>query len=253
MARRTAEACAGFLLPHLRPGMSLLDCGCGPGSITIDIAEVVAPGLVTGIDIELSQVEMARALAIERAVKNARFERANVYKLPFADASFDAVFAHAVLVYLRQPSYALREMRRVLKPGGVVSIVDPDYGARTWSPSMQLFDQFQALFLRVLEHNGSSLNYARHQRRLLLEAGFSQTEAYAISISFGDVEATRISAASGEECSRALMFIKTALEQGWAGEATIEAMRAELRDWGERSDAFNAMLSCAALGWVKNE
>src|SRR5436853_4687301 len=74
MARRTASACAGFLIPYLRPGMALLDCGCGPGSITLDLAEVVAPGAVIGVDREPTQIAVARELAVERGLTNVSFE-----------------------------------------------------------------------------------------------------------------------------------------------------------------------------------
>jgi SAM-dependent methyltransferase len=187
-------------------------------------------------------------LAADRAVGKAYFYTANTYELPFRDASFDAVFAHSLLVHLREPLTAIEEMRRVLKPDGVLGIVDSDYGARIWSPSTPLFDQFQKLFLRVLEYNGASLYYARHQRSLLRKAGFAQTVGYSSSIGFGTVEATRLSAAAWEECAHTPAFVETVLTQGWADEAMLEAMRSEIRDWAERPDAFNALLTCAAIG-----
>src|SRR5215467_7322601 len=73
MASRTAEHVAGFLLPHLGAGIRLLDCGCGPGSISVGLARVVAPGEVVGIDIEATQVEAAQKRAHELGVSNARF------------------------------------------------------------------------------------------------------------------------------------------------------------------------------------
>ncbi len=69
--RRAGEALA-FLLPHLRPGLRVLDCGCGPGSITADVAELVAPGEVVGVDLEPSQLEIARQRAAERGLANGR-------------------------------------------------------------------------------------------------------------------------------------------------------------------------------------
>src|SRR5205085_4499604 len=94
LAGRTAEAVAGHLVPHLRPGMRLLDCGCGPGSITLDLAEVIAPEMAFGVDREPSQIALAHALAARRGMANARFGAADVYELPFPDASFDAAFAN---------------------------------------------------------------------------------------------------------------------------------------------------------------
>ena len=62
-ARRTALSQAAFFLPHLRPGMSLVDCGCGPGTITVNLAEIVVPDQVVGIDIDAGAIESAQALA----------------------------------------------------------------------------------------------------------------------------------------------------------------------------------------------
>jgi ubiquinone/menaquinone biosynthesis C-methylase UbiE len=120
LALRTAAKEGAFFLPYLRPGMRLLDLGCGPGSITLGLAEKVAPGEVVGVDLQPSQVAQAQELSAARGVKNVRFEIADVYRLPFPDASFDAVFAHVVLMHLREPVRALMEMRRVLRPGGIV-------------------------------------------------------------------------------------------------------------------------------------
>src|SRR3982751_2453408 len=111
LAGRTATQRGGFFLQHLRPGMRLLDCGCGPGSITLGLAEAVAPGEVVGLDIAPVQIERARALAAEERVSNARFEVGEVYALPFPDASFDAVHANALLCHLGDPVRALREFR----------------------------------------------------------------------------------------------------------------------------------------------
>ena len=103
------------MLPDLNPGMSLLDCGCGPGSTTIELAQRLAPGQVTGIDIGAESVKQAQALARDLDVSNVSFQVANVYELPFPDNSFDAVFTHVVLAHLNEPLRALREMQRVLK------------------------------------------------------------------------------------------------------------------------------------------
>src|SRR5437660_8574741 len=133
-ARRTAAHNAAFLLPHLKPGMKLLDTGCGPGSITIGLAEAVAPAETVGIDASADAIEEARALAASRGCTNLRFEVADVYALPFEDATFDAAFSHAVMQHLRDPLTALREIRRVLKPGGVVGIADADHDGTILAP-----------------------------------------------------------------------------------------------------------------------
>jgi ubiquinone/menaquinone biosynthesis C-methylase UbiE len=128
LALRTAAKEGAFFVPFLRPGMRVLDLGCGPGSITLGLAETVAPGEVIGVDLQPSQVAQAQALGAARGMMNARFEVADVYRLPFPDGSFDAAFAHVVLMHLREPVRALAEMRRVLRPGG---IAEPNYSLQT--------------------------------------------------------------------------------------------------------------------------
>src|SRR5262249_33730858 len=113
LAERGAADAVPFLLPHLQPGQRLLDCGCGPGSITLDLAALIAPGEVCGVDVDPTQVEAAQRAAAARDIRNTRFEVASIYALPFPDASFDAVTAVGVLMHLREPRAALQEMRRV--------------------------------------------------------------------------------------------------------------------------------------------
>jgi SAM-dependent methyltransferase len=135
MARRTFQSHGEFFRSHLLHGNSILDCGCGPGSITLGIAEAIEPAKVTGIDFGESQIEKARDNATERRIKNAEFIVASCYKLPFADASFDCIFSHALFEHLVEPQKALSEFHRVLKPGGFVGICSPDWGGFIFSPS----------------------------------------------------------------------------------------------------------------------
>ena len=130
---RTAENSAGYLLPHLRPGMDVLDVGCGPGTITVDLGRRVAPGRITGIDRSADVVAQAASHASQQSV-DARFGEGDVYALDYADASFDVVHAHQVLQHLRDPIAALQEMRRVLRPAGIVAVRGCDRAAAVRDP-----------------------------------------------------------------------------------------------------------------------
>ena len=96
-ARRGIESSAAFFAPYISPGMNLLDAGCGPGSLTVDFAEAVAPGVVIGVDRDPRVVARARAAAEDRGVANAQFLVGNVYDLPFATGAFDAVWSSSIM------------------------------------------------------------------------------------------------------------------------------------------------------------
>jgi SAM-dependent methyltransferase len=228
----------------------VLDVGCGPGSITIGLAEAVAPGAVTGVDVEPLQVNRARELATERAISNVQFEIADAYALPYVEASFDAVLGHFLLGNLQDPLRATRELRRVLRPGGVAAILETDWSVWVLEPSTPTLREMQSLLTRSVEASGSSSYYARHQRRLLLEAGFSRVEAYARAGDQGTLERTRSAAANLEARLRAPAVWDRSIAEGWADATALEAMCTALRAWGEQADAFQVMLRCFALAWA---
>jgi len=248
LAERTALRDAAFFLPHLHRGMRLLDVGCGPGSITVDLAEVVAPGDVVGIDIQSPLVAQARARAAARRLTTVRFDVADLYRLPYPDASFDAVFANGVLMHLREPARALVELRRVLRAGGMAGLRDPDFATTLYAPMTPLLEQWLALRVRVRQHNGGDPFRSRHYRRLLLEAGFARVEA----------SASIDSAGTQSEIHRHTAFLNaqlqgiatTAMAQGWVDEEGVNATAAEIDTWAQRADAFTAMTWCQAIGWV---
>jgi ubiquinone/menaquinone biosynthesis C-methylase UbiE len=119
---RTIENSAAYLLPHLRPGLDVLDAGCGPGTITAGLALRVAPGTVLGVDSSGDVLEAARAAT--KHLGNVRFEPGDVYRLECEDDRFDVVHAHQLLQHLADPVAALREMRRVCKPGGRIIVLN---------------------------------------------------------------------------------------------------------------------------------
>jgi ubiquinone/menaquinone biosynthesis C-methylase UbiE len=169
---RTAENSAGFLLPHLQRGQSVLDVGCGPGTISADLARLVAPGSVTGIDRSHEVIDVARRGAEDANVTNVTFRVGDVYDLDFSDFSFDIVYAHQVLQHLSDPVRALREMRRVLAPGGVVAVRDADYGKFTWSPPDPRLDRWLALYHDITKRNGAEADAGRYLVEWVRAAGF---------------------------------------------------------------------------------
>lgn len=128
MAKRALQSHGQFFLPRLTRGCRVLDCGCGPGSITLGIAERIAPATVVGVDGGASQIECALAGAAAAGLRNTEFQVGDCYALPFPDASFDRVFSHALLEHLTDPARAIAELWRVLRPGGIIGVCSPDWG-----------------------------------------------------------------------------------------------------------------------------
>jgi len=231
--------------------MDVLDIGCGVGSLALDLAATVAPGRVVGIDVDPGQIEAARSSAAERAIDNADFRTGSAYEPPFPDASFDVVYANAVLLYLREPVRALREMRRVLRPDGLAAVSDDDLATIVTSPELPELKLAADLFQRAVVREGGNPRYSRHLRALMLEAGFARTQgvAHAPEV-YGDAASTRWFADFAVGVLGAPSMADTIVGEGWASRAELEAVMAAFRDWGDRPDAFATWLYCGALGWV---
>jgi SAM-dependent methyltransferase len=172
MARRRLDPNGAFFLPYLKPGMRVLDCGCGPGTITRDIAQRIAPGKVVGVDFSADQVAVAAREAKAQGVANVEFRQGSVYALPFEEHSFDAVFSHALLEHLKEPVQAVLELKRVLKPGGMLGVCTPDWGGFLLAPpSEKLLIAFEA-YKALQNRNGGDV-YCGHKLGMYLEkAGF---------------------------------------------------------------------------------
>lgn len=172
MARRTIESHGEFFLPYLTSGVAVLDCGCGPGSITLSIANRIGDGRVVGIDFGESPIQRATATASERGIRNATFQTADCYSLPFEDASFDRVFSNALMEHLTDPVRALREMLRVLKPGGVIGVSSPDWSGFVLAPPSEALTAAVAAYTALQNRNGGDVNVGRKLGAHLTSAGF---------------------------------------------------------------------------------
>jgi SAM-dependent methyltransferase len=166
---RTAENSAAYLLPHLAQDAKVLDVGCGPGTITADLADRVPQGHVTGIDFAQEIIEQAKQTVGGRT--NLDFATGDVYALDYPDGSFDVVHAHQVLQHLGDPVRALREMRRVTKPGGLIAARDVDYGGMSWYPDSPVLDEWLQLYLAVARGNGGDPRAGRRLHVWAREAG----------------------------------------------------------------------------------
>jgi ubiquinone/menaquinone biosynthesis C-methylase UbiE len=249
MAARTARTSATFFLPHLRTGMHVLDCGCGPGSITLGIAEVVSPGTVVGVDIEASQIEQARAHATARGISNVSFHACDVRHLPFADASFDAVFGHAILMQFTDPVPVLKQVQRVLKPGGVIAFREPAFDGNLYEPPSGARQEYLALFMRVLEHNGANPRIGQRLGALLHRAGFARVTMSASYEATETPEAKRLAYEQYARLCDGATWVEQAIGLGWLSTEARGRLSAALRAEGMSPEAFSAVAYGEVVGW----
>ncbi len=240
---RTAANSAAYLLPELRPGQRVLDVGCGPGTITADLAAAVGPeGRVTGLDSAGGVLAQGRAAAAERGLRNVEFTVGDVQALDHPDDSFDVVHAHQVLQHLGDPVGALREMRRVCRPGGVVAARDADYAAMTWHPVSPVLDEWLALYRRVAGANGGEPDAGRRLHAWAREAGFGEVTATASVWCFSSPEDRAWWSGLWADRTVASGYARLAVDGGHATTAGLERIAAAWRDWGAEEDGWFAVL-----------
>lgn len=235
---RTVENSAAYLEPHLRAGADLLDVGCGPGTITADLARRVAPGRVVGIDAAADAVDAARATVGDAATIRVD----DAYALDEPDGSFDIVHAHQVLQHLTRPVEALREWRRVLRPGGVVAARDADYAAMTWAPADPVLDHWLDLYHRLARSTGGEPDAGRFLLGWAQAAGFTDVTASASAWCFATAEDRAWWGNLWADRVQQSTFAERAIETGAATADDLAAIAAAWRRWSEQPDGWFAVL-----------
>ncbi len=239
---RTVENSAAYVIPHLASGVSILDVGCGPGTITLDLAKRVAPGAVVGIDAAPAAIEAAEEEAARQGRTNVEFRIADLYALDIDDDAFDIVHAHQVLQHLTDPVAALREMRRVCKPDGIVAARDSDYEAMTWYPPVPAMSAWLRMYDAVARANDSEPNAGRFLLSWAHAAGFTDVTPGASAWCYatpedrawwGELWADRITQSA---------IAQQAVEIGAATAAELQEMAAAWRKWTTEPDGWFAVL-----------
>jgi 2-polyprenyl-3-methyl-5-hydroxy-6-metoxy-1,4-benzoquinol methylase len=238
---RTAENSAAYLLPSLRPGLDLLDVGCGPGTITVDLAARVAPGRVLGLDVSPDPLAEAQTAAAAAGVA-VEFEVGDVYALEIEDGSFDVVHAHQVLQHLTDPVAALREMARVCRPGGVVAVRDVDYAAFVTFPPDDGLDRWLDLYHRVARRNGAEPDAGRRLLAWAHAAGLRDTVATTSSWCYASPAEREWWGNSWAGRATASAFAEQAVAYGLATPAELEEIAEAWRRWRDADDGWLGMM-----------
>jgi SAM-dependent methyltransferase len=236
---RTVENSAAYLAPLLEPGMSLLDVGCGPGTITADFAERLAPGQVVGID---SATAVVNAAAQAHRAANLTFRTADVYRLGESGDRFDVVHAHQVLQHLGDPVGALAEMRRACRPSGIVAARDADYSAMTWWPDFPGLTRWLDIYQTVARANGGEPDAGRRLLAWAHAAGFTDVTASASAWCFATPEDRSYWAGTWATRTTSSAVAERAVELGMATAEELEQCAQAWRDWAASADGWFAVL-----------
>ncbi|MET8725339.1 class I SAM-dependent methyltransferase [Streptomyces misionensis] len=239
---RTAANSAGYLLGSLKPHMRILDIGCGPGTITADLAELVPDGRVTGVDQAPDVLEQARRTATARGLDNVDFAVADVHALDYPDDTFCVVHAHQVLQHVGDPVQALREMRRVTRPGGFIAVRDADYAAMTWYPAVPGLDDWLELYERVARANGGEPDAGRRLVSWARAAGLRDITATSGTWTFATEEERAWWSGLWADRTLASAYAERAVEGGHATPDRLRAVSEAWREWGRQEDGWFAVL-----------
>jgi ubiquinone/menaquinone biosynthesis C-methylase UbiE len=239
---RTAANSAAYLIERLRPGMSLLDVGCGPGTLTADLATLVAPGRVIAIDTAAEVLAEASQAATGRGLDNVEFAVADVYALDYPDGSFDVVHAHQVLQHLADPVAALRQMRRVAGPGGIVAARDADHAAMTWYPQPPALDQWMSVYRRTARHNGGEPDAGRRLLSWARQAGCTDIAATASTWCYATVQQRTWWGELWAQRILSSAIAEQAIRYGYATRQDLERISAGWRTWASAADGWFAIL-----------
>ena len=239
--RRTAEDSAGYLLPHLKAGSTVLDIGCGPGTITVDLADRVAPGSVTAVELTDDALSLARAEAQSRNVSNVAFVTSDVHKLDFPDDTFDVVHAHQVLQHVADPVQALREMRRVCVPAGIVAARDADYAGFIWFPRLPALDSWLDLYQRAARANGGEPDAGRRLLSWALAAGFDDITPTGSMWCFATAETREWWGGMWADRILKSDLSRQLVDSGMATTSQLEEISAAWRAWAVAPDGWLAI------------
>ena len=238
--RRNAESHAAYLLPHLRPGLRVLDFGCGPGTISVGLARAVDPGGLHGIDVEESQIDLARAAAEAGGHGNATFHVGDVTDLPFEDDYFDIAHCHAVLMHVPDTAATLSEVKRVLKPGGIIGSRELFVSSSFLEPGNEDIAAAWMTFAKLLAGNGGHPEMGKELKIRFLEAGFSEIRTGASFDFFGSAEDVAFLHAFILDWFYSPRVIEAATQYGLATRQQFDEWRQGLDEWSDMAGACGA-------------
>ena len=242
LRRYTAEASAAYLLPYLRPGLRILDFGCGPGTISAGLAKAVAPGELHGIDMEESQIDLAGETAKWFGLDNAIFHVGDVVNMPFEDGYFDVVHCHNVLMHIPDTAAVMAEVKRVLKPGGLIACREmickscfnhPDFGVLRYA-----WDMFEDL----LEADDAHPQMGKELKSHIVEAGFANPRVTMSTDIYSSPRDIEFIYGFANKWFLGPEIVEAAIAYGATTRELCDRIRDAYKEWKDHPGAFCALV-----------
>ncbi|MDQ0644475.1 class I SAM-dependent methyltransferase [Microbacterium murale] len=235
-SNRTIANSAEYLRPHLHPDARLLDVGAGPGTITMDFAQHVAH--VTATEIGEPELALSQQLATVQGVSNIAFSVEDAHALSFADDSFDIVHTHQVLQHVADPVLALREMRRVTKPGGLVAARDADYAGFIWFPLAPELDEWLQLYRAAARANGGEPDAGRRLLSWARAAGFEDVATTASTWCYATPDERAWWGGMWADRIVESALARQLVDDGFATTADLQRISRAWRTWSDAADGW---------------
>ena len=156
-----------------KKGERVLEAGCGVGAQTVTLAQNSPKAQITSIDLSPASLAQAEERVKAAGIRNVTFRQADIHALPFSDNFFDHVFVCFVLEHLPDPARALAQLRRVIKPGGSITVIEGDHGSAYFSPDSAKAKLTIACLVEIQRQMGGDALIGRRCYPLLAGAGFT--------------------------------------------------------------------------------
>lgn len=248
LRRHTAYSHAAHLLPHLQPGQRVLDFGCGPGTISVGLAKAIEPGELHGVDLKQEQINLARSVADAGGHSNATFHVGDVTDLPFDDDYFDIAHGHSILTYVPDTQAVLTEVKRVLKPGGLISVREGIIGSSFVAPDFELLGDAWVMFAELITADDGHPHIGRDLKRHLLEAGFTDLRPTASFTSHTTAEEVAGFWAVIRDWFLSPAVREAATEYGVISHQHLDNVEHAFDEWSRHPGAFSAFAYGECLG-----
>ena len=249
LLRVSAASHAAYLLPSLEPGLRVLDFGCGPGTISIGLAEAVSPGEVHGVDMETSQIDLARMFAERYGRDNAAFHVGDVMDLPFEDSFFDVANCQNVLMHVPDTQAVLREVSRVLKPGGIIASREMISGSSFTHPDFEVLRKAWDMFEDLLAADEGHPQMGKDLKAHFLEAGLVDLKVSASFDTFTTADEVAFIHQIAQQWFLAPEITEAAIKYGAATQTLCDQIGVAYDRWKDHPGALAAVAYGEVLAW----